>query len=255
MFASNFDLTQYLTRIQYQGTCTASANGLKALMQQQLFNVPFENLDVLAGKVISLVPEDIVNKIVHQQRGGYCYEVNGLFCMALQALDIPYQLVAARPMFYPVKRPKTHMAVIATVEGQEYLCDLGFGSYCIREPLSLADCNQPIQQGSDTFQLLKQGDEYILQALVEGNWINQYGFNRCPVEFIDFAPANWMNSTHKDAIFTQKYLIVKFNPQGRTILLGDQLKQVIGKTTQVQTIQPADIKTVLREYFALTLPS
>lgn len=255
MFASNFELTQYLSRIQYQGTFTANADGLKALMQKQLFNVPFENLDVLAGKVISLVPEDIVNKIVQQQRGGYCYEVNGLFCMALQALDIPYQLVAARPMFYPVKRPKTHMAVIATVEGQEYLCDLGFGSYCIREPLNLADCNQSIQQGEDTFQLLKQGNEYILQALVDGTWIKQYGFNRCPVEFIDFAPANWMNSTHKDAIFTQKYLIVKFNPQGRTILLGDQLKQVIDKTTQVQTIQPADIKMVLREYFDLTLPS
>ncbi|MBK8455391.1 MAG: arylamine N-acetyltransferase [Thiofilum sp.] len=255
MLATNFSLQDYLVRIQYQGAINASAAHLKTLMQQQLFHIPFENLDVLAGKVISLVPEDIVHKLIHNKHGGYCYEVNGLFTMVLQALDIPYQLVAARPMFYPVKRPKTHMAVIATVEGQEYLCDLGFGSYCIREPLNLADCNQPIQQGSDTFQLIKQGDEYILQALVEGNWINQYGFNRCPVEFIDFAPANWMNSTHKDAIFTQKYLIVKFNPQGRTILLGDQLKQVIGKTTQVQTIQPADIKTVLREHFNLNLPS
>lgn len=255
MLATNFSLQDYLVRIQYQGAINASAAHLKTLMQQQLFHIPFENLDVLAGKVISLVPEDMVHKLIYNKRGGYCYEVNGLFTMVLQALDIPYQLVAARPMFYPVKRPKTHMAVIATVEGQEYLCDLGFGSYCIREPLNLADCNQPIQQGADTFQLLKQGDEYILQALVEGNWINQYGFNRCPVEFIDFAPANWMNSTHKDAIFTQKYLIVKFNPQGRTILFGDQLKQVIGKTTQVQTIQLADIKTVLREYFNLILPS
>ncbi|WP_020560708.1 arylamine N-acetyltransferase family protein [Thiofilum flexile] len=255
MLAQNFKLDDYLQRIHYQGEITPSAVLLKALMQQQLFHIPFENLDVLAGKGISIIPEDIVAKLVYQQRGGYCYEVNGLFSMALQALNIPYQLVAARPMFYPMKRPKTHMAVIAKVEGQEYLCDLGFGSYSIREPLHLADCNQTIQQDFDTFQLLKEGDEYILQALVEGNWINQYGFNRCPTEFIDFTPANWMNSTHKDVIFMQKYLIVKFTPQGRTILFGDQLKQVIGKTTQVQTIQLNDVKTVLREYFNLTMPS
>lgn len=55
-------------------------------MQQQLFTVPFENLDVQRGKTVSMVPEDIVEKIVHQGRGGYCYEVNGLFSMALEAL-------------------------------------------------------------------------------------------------------------------------------------------------------------------------
>jgi hypothetical protein len=33
---------------------------------------------------------------------------------------IEYQFVAARPMFYPVKRPKTHMAIIAKVEGKDW---------------------------------------------------------------------------------------------------------------------------------------
>lgn len=52
-------------------------------MHHQLRAVPFENLDVQAGKIVSLVPEEIVEKIIDRNRGGYCYEVNGIFAMAL----------------------------------------------------------------------------------------------------------------------------------------------------------------------------
>jgi N-hydroxyarylamine O-acetyltransferase len=86
---------------------------------------------------------------------------------------------------------------------------------------------------------------------VEGNWINQYGFNLCPTEFIDFSPANWMNSTHKDAVFTQKYLVVRFTPMGRIILFGDQLKKVAHKKTEVTTLSMGSINTVLKDYFNL----
>jgi arylamine N-acetyltransferase len=57
-------------------------------MRHQLFSVPFENLDVQAGKIVSLAPDDIADKVLKKGRGGYCYEVNGLFAMALAALGI-----------------------------------------------------------------------------------------------------------------------------------------------------------------------
>jgi N-hydroxyarylamine O-acetyltransferase len=117
MIAETFNLTDYCQRIGYTGELRADLATVQALMQHQLRSVPFENLDVLAGKPISLNPDDIVAKIVGKQRGGYCYEVNGLFAMALQALQIPYQFVAARPMFYPMKRPRTHMALLVTLDG------------------------------------------------------------------------------------------------------------------------------------------
>ena len=121
MQANNFSLAKYCERIGYEDKPKADAQTLRQLMRHQLMTVPFENLDVQAGKVVSLVPEEIVEKIVGRNRGGYCYEVNGLFAMALKALGVEYQFVAARPMFYPVKRPKTHMAIIATVEGKQWL--------------------------------------------------------------------------------------------------------------------------------------
>jgi N-hydroxyarylamine O-acetyltransferase len=223
-------------------------------MRHQLFSIPFENGDVQAGKVVSLVPEDIADKLLRQKRGGYCYEVNGLFAMALEALGIRWRFVAARPMFYPVRRPKTHMALIAEIDGRQWLCDLGFGSYGIRAPMALDMLDTDIRQDFDTFRLTRNAEgEYLLQARVEGKWTSQYGFDLSPQEWIDFVPANYLNSTHPDAIFVQKLLVVQHRPEGRQILLGNVLKTITAQGVETQQLAEDDIASVLKNCFALTV--
>lgn len=65
MQADNFNLQDYFARIGFQGQPSTDIAKLNALMRCQLFSVPFENLDVQAGKVVSMVPEEIVEKIVY----------------------------------------------------------------------------------------------------------------------------------------------------------------------------------------------
>lgn len=254
MYSANFNLNDYFHRINYSGSTSADAATLHAIMRQQLFTIPFENLDVQAGKIVSLIPEEITDKILHHGRGGYCYEVNGLFAMALEKLAIPYRFVAARPMFYPARRPKTHMAIVAEVEGRQWLCDLGFGSYGIRAPLALDKLDTDIEQDFDRFRLSRHGNgEYLLQAKVEGEWRNQYGFDLTPQEWIDFVPANYLNSTHPEAIFVQKLLVIQHRPEGRQILLGDVLKTITAKGEHQQQIAAEDMAHILQNQFALTL--
>lgn len=252
MHASNFDLDTYLRRIGHTGPVAADTATLHALMRAQLFTVPFENLDVQAGKIVSLVPEDIAGKLLGGGRGGYCYEVNGLFAMALQALGIAYRFVAARPMFYPARRPRTHMALVAEVEGRQWLCDLGFGSYGIRAPMALDVLDTDVGQDCDSFRLgLDAQGEYLLQARVDGAWANQYAFNLSPQEWVDFAPANYLNSTHPDAIFVQKRVVVLHQPAGRLILVGDLLKTVTTRGTQQRQLADGEAEAVLGELFGL----
>jgi len=254
MKADNFVLQDYLNRIGYHGDAKADIATVTEMMRCQLFTVPFENLDVQAGKIVSLIPEEIVEKIVSRNRGGYCYEVNGIFAMALEALGIPYQFVAARPMFYPVKRPKTHMAVVLKVDGGEWLCDLGFGSYGIRAPMPLNLVDVEVKQDFDTFMLRKTSEqEYLLKALVDGEWTNQYAFDLYSHDWIDFVPANYLNSTHPDAIFVQKLVIVLHDQTGRKILVGDMLKTVENGIVEKQTICEEDRASVLSNKFGLTL--
>jgi N-hydroxyarylamine O-acetyltransferase len=256
MQATNFTLANYLQRIGYQGQPTADMDSVTRMMLLQLRTVPFENLDVQAGKVVSLVPEHIIEKIIHQQRGGYCYEINGLFSMALTALGVSYRWVAARPMFYPARRPKTHMAIVMELEGRQWLIDLGFGSYGITAPLALDTLDVPVQQGHDSFQLsrLANGD-YLLQAKVDDVWANQYSFDLIAQEWIDFEPVNYLNSTHPDAVFVKSLLVINHNASGRTILFGNSLKTIANGQSNKRSLEAHEIDSILKNTFGLTRPS
>ena len=252
MLPENFKLADYLQRIAYTGAVNTDYATLKQLMTCHLQTVPFENLDVLAGKPIDLNPHMIVDKIVYRRRGGYCYEVNGLFAMALDSIGFAYRIVACRPMFYPVRRPRTHAALVVKAEGQDYLVDLGFGSYGIRQPMNLAVLDTPVSQDYDQYTLSIADDgDYVLSALVDGEWIKQHAFNLTPMEWLDFMPANWFNSTHPDTVFTQKPLILLFTPTGKRMLFGDSFKQTERGVSHVQSILPEQQADILAEYFHL----
>jgi N-hydroxyarylamine O-acetyltransferase len=252
MHAQNFILTDYLHRIGFTGEITPNADTLCKLMRCHLQVIPFENLDVQAGKIVSLIPEDIVNKIIYGKRGGYCYEVNSLFAMALAALGFDYDIIGARPMFYPQRRPKTHMVIIVNIGTEQWLCDTGFGSFGLRAPIELKQMGQVIQQDNETFMLEKNGrGEILLKALVKGEWANQFGFDLQPMEMIDFMLANYYNSTHPDAVFVQRYLVMQQRPNGRTLLSGNQLKQLRGNQETITEITADQLNEILWREFNL----
>lgn len=252
MYAENFKLSDYLQRIGYQQQPAQDLSTLMGLMRAQLFSVPFENLDVQAGKIVSMVPEEIVDKIIHRKRGGYCYEVNGLFAMALTALGFDYTLIGARPMLYPTRWAKTHMVLVVNLEGQQWLCDLGFGSFGIRAPLCLNRADQAIRQDDDFFKILKSdSDSFVMQALVDKEWVNQYTFDLYPHEWVDFYPTNFFNSRHPDTIFVQKRLVVKHSEQGRQILLGNRLKVIEKGMVSMRELSDAEVAALLVSDYGL----
>ncbi len=252
MQAENFILTDYLSRIGFVGATDPNADTLRKLMRAHVQAIPFENLDVQAGKIVSLVPEEIVEKIVYRKRGGYCYEVNSLFAMALTALGFDYDIIGARPMFYPHRRPKSHMVLLVKIGTERWLCDTGFGSFGLRSPIELGQLGNLIKQDNETFMLDKnERGEFVLKALVKGEWANQFGFDLYPMEMIDFMPVNYYNSTHPDAVFVQRYLVMQQRPDGRTLLSGNQLKQLRGDTEEVVEITPEQLDEVLWREFNL----
>ncbi|NTU57432.1 MAG: arylamine N-acetyltransferase [Chlorobiaceae bacterium] len=253
MNAENFDLQSYLSRTGFHGVASPDFATLQSLMRCQLMSVPFENLDVQAGKVVSLVPEEIYEKIVVLNRGGYCYEVNGLFAMVLQAIGIPYQFVAARPMTYPVRRPRTHMAIVATIDGEQWLCDLGFGSFGIREPINIRWLDREVRQDFDTFRLTMVSErEYLLQSLADGVWKNLYEFNLYPQEWVDFEPANFLNSTHPESIFVRNLMVVLQTGSGKKVLTNYYFRSVSKGSTVETKIGPEEIPAILLKEFSLS---
>jgi N-hydroxyarylamine O-acetyltransferase len=253
MQATNFKLPDYLGRIGFSAVPKADLGTLAELMRCQLYTIPFENGDVWHGKIVSLVPETIVEKLVYANRGGYCYELNGLFCMALEAIGIKYTMLAARPRFnYTERRPKTHMVLRVEVESDFFLCDLGFGGYGLREPVAISRLPVEAEQGPDRFCVSRLNDrEYLLQVELEGKWADLYSFDLIPQEWIDYTLPNYFNATSPDTIFTKKKLAILQNPTGRKFLIDNELKILSPEGVEIREIADEACEAVLKAEFGI----
>lgn len=248
----SFPIDAYLARIGLVDKPAVSLAGLTTLMRAQLFAVPFENIYVQAGVQVSLEQAAIVDKIIHQRRGGYCYEVNGLFAWAAAALGFNVRLLGARPMFYPKRWAKTHMVVLIDLPEGRYLCDTGFGRLGLRAPLEIAE-GIVVQQDWDQYRLMRVQHEWVLQAINGGDWESQFSFDEYPAELIDFIPANYFNSHSLDTIFVQKLLVIVHQPQARVILTGDNLKIIRADGAEETTLLESVPERLAR--FGLTWPT
>lgn len=155
-------LQDYLHRIGYQGDLLPTLEVLTALQRAHVCSVPFENLDVQFRRPVSLAVEDAYEKIVNKNRGGWCFEQNGLFGWALAALGFDVTRMAASVMRQERKHAAeaNHLCLKVTCPQSDaaYLVDVGFGGSLLR-PIELRE--------SQTYQ----APFHIgLQELDDGRW-------------------------------------------------------------------------------------
>jgi N-hydroxyarylamine O-acetyltransferase len=80
------ELSAYLNRIGFDGNPRPDQACLRAVHRRHLSSIAYENLDVQLGRPLDLDPERIFAKIVRGDRGGWCYEMNGLLGWALSQI-------------------------------------------------------------------------------------------------------------------------------------------------------------------------
>ena len=89
-------ISNYLNRIGFNRKPGVNIESLKALHKAHLFSVPFENLDIQNGVKLNLNTDHLFQKVVKNKRGGFCYELNSLFCWLLTEIGFDSRMVAAR---------------------------------------------------------------------------------------------------------------------------------------------------------------
>jgi N-hydroxyarylamine O-acetyltransferase len=157
----------------------------------------------LLGQPIKLDLESLQTKLVMNKRGGYCFEQNTLFAAVIEHLGFTVTRLAARVRL-AINRilPRTHMLLRVEAEGTSWIADVGFGTGGILMPIPLK-VGETASQYAWKYQLQKEQDLWVLQALDKDQWLDLYAFTLEPQYPIDYEVANYYVSTHPESRFTQ----------------------------------------------------
>jgi N-hydroxyarylamine O-acetyltransferase len=248
------DVPAYLNRIRYDGALEPTVNTLCALHRQHMLTVPFENLDIHQGRRIVLDPERLVEKVVRQHRGGFCYELNGAFATLLAAAGFRVTLLSARvsnkqgqlsPEF-------DHLALRVDLE-EPWLADVGFGDGFV-EPLRLAS---QIEQRDPAggFRLIKSGERWRLERRhPEEDWCRQYDFSLRPRRLSEFSDRCRYQQTSPKSHFTRNRICSLATPDGRVTLSGLRLIVSSNGTKEERMLASDDQwRSALRDRFDIGL--
>lgn len=215
------DVGAYLKRIGVEDeNLPANVETLRRLQKQHLLHVPFENLDIHWKRTIVLEPRRFFEKVVGSGRGGFCYELNGLFNELLRELGYETRLVSARVAIGEGKfGPEyDHAAIIATIDGEEWLVDVGFGAFTIG-PLKMALGEEQVDEAG-TFVINEHEDGYLM---VSKDGEPSYIFKPQARDLSEFAGMCDFHQTSPESHFTRGRLCSLLTDTGRKTLQENRL--------------------------------
>jgi N-hydroxyarylamine O-acetyltransferase len=250
-----FSLDSYFGRINYKGSTEASEDTLRDIHTAHTLNVPFENLDVFYRRPILLDKASLYTKIVEERRGGYCFEMNGIFSLVLQEMGFKVTNLLARVTIDGIHyTTKTHQAILVEIGGNKWLADVGFGNDGIIAPLMLEEDLEQ-KQFAHTYRLITNPTlDYVLQKKTGEKYNSLYAFtlDECGPE--DFLMSNHYTATFPESFFLTMRMCTMPTKDGRITLTDNHFKVV--KNDDVLDTPIAhdyEFNALLKEHFGLDL--
>jgi N-hydroxyarylamine O-acetyltransferase len=246
------DLARYLERIGHGWHVRPKLPTLRSLHRAHVTAIPFENLDVQLGEVPSLDPAAVFDKLVERRRGGWCYEMNGLFGAALEAIGFEVTRLSGGVMRHVHGEEKmgTHLALLVDCDGP-WLCDVGFGGSLL-EPLPLAAGERIDAPYSVSLGPTDDGHWRFTERAGEPF---SYDFRAEPADEALLAARRDWQAGHVDSNFTLNFVARKRFPDRHLSLRGRVLTDHGPAGTTTHTVADADEFTAtLAERFGIDEP-
>ena len=164
-------IDEYLKRIEVnRPTNGPDKEYLIQLHIGHLTHIPFETFDLIDLKQLNISPDYIFDRLVRQNRGGVCFQMNGLFAFILKSLNYNVQLIPCsvydteHNYFYD---DHSHLSLCVTLNnGEKMLCDVGFVIDFLTPLFFRTDC---IQYATNRFFRLIETDDGLSYQLEHGS--------------------------------------------------------------------------------------
>ena len=252
------NLALYLQRLGFDAPPAPTLETLRQLQLRHTGTFPFENLSTLSGQPVLIDLPSIEQKVLHDGRGGYCYELNNLFLALLQALGFDARGISGRVVMGQPEgawTARTHRLSLVTLGGVRYITDVGFGGMVPTAPLML---DTPAEQFTphEPYRIEQHEDGYTLRANVAGEWRAMYIFDLQRQEDIDYAVGNWYVSTHPESSFARQLMVARTGEGWRrTLNNGSFAIHRIGRETERRQVTDVDeLMGLLRSEFDIRVP-
>ncbi|MHA6138418.1 arylamine N-acetyltransferase family protein [Pseudomonas mohnii] len=205
------DLALYLRRLGFDAPPAPTLETLRQLQLRHTGVFPFENLTTLSGEPVLIDLPSVEKKVLHEGRGGYCYELNNLYLALLQSLGFEARGISGRVVMGQPESAwtaRTHRLSLVTLDGVRYISDVGFGGMVPTAPLLLDTADeQPTPH--ESYRIEQHADGYTLSARVADEWRAMYIFDLQRQEDIDYAVGNWYVSTHPESPFARQLMVAR----------------------------------------------
>lgn len=225
-----------------------SRQTLQALHRAHLLAVPFENLDVQLATRRPFSVDAAFDKIVGERRGGWCYEMNGLFAWVLRELGFRVDMVAGaagRDRHGDSSR-LNHLALIVHLD-RPYLADVGFGNGML---LAAPLCEGSFGDGRFEFRLTKHGEWWRFHNQPYSG--STYDFTEEPYTFDDFEARARMLATTAESPFVQNLVVAKLTEAGMMTLTNAVLMRYDGlELAEERAPSAIELARILKEHFGL----
>lgn len=251
------NLDAYFQRIGYQGERLPTLQVLQAIVYQHAQTIAFENFNSFLKLPVRLDLASLQQKLIHEGRGGYCFEQNLLLRSVLLALGFQVTPLAARVLWnLPTNTitPRTHMLLRVDIDREIYIADVGFGGLTLTAPLSLMpDLKQATPH--EAFRLVAADSTYIMQTYINQEWKPLYRFDLQEQQLPDYEVSNWYISTHPNSLFTTTLLAARPSLDCRYALRNNQftVHYLDGSTQRRILATGAQLRAVLEDDFCLNL--
>lgn len=242
---------RHLDRIGARWPDPPDANALRELHRRHVEAVPFENLSIHLGEPVVLTEDALVDKILRRGRGGFCYELNGLFAAFLQALGYEVTLLAASvfrddgtlsPAF-------DHLALLVDLD-ERYLVDVGFGTHA-DYPLRL-DWPETQEDPAGSFLVVDAPGGGDVDVLMNG--VPQYRVELRARRLIDFARPCWWHANSPESNFHNVARCSRRTATGRVTIVGDRLLETVdGERIETTLATDAEVLAAYAKHFGIRL--